>query len=418
MVQPRLKVLLATLVAAMVIASLLLAAVYFWDNDEPSSIEETVWIQGDAELASSEYVTSGDGTEDNPYRIEGIAFAVSDDPQSLDSYGLRISRIEAHLVITELTFEPNPSSSDSTYDQHVRYGIGFWGVRNVTVILCEFESLNCGVRVSDTSEVNITTNEFRGCAAGVLMGEALDDSMPYASVTLWENQFRECGYAVEMLRWWNTEVLCNLFRDCDVGVYGLDTYGSIIRGNEAYGSRLASVHLTGGGIASIIGNYFREELTVSVKLDSVSHVTVGDNTVDTSGCGVLITDSHNVSVTENDIERSWYSNYPSVRMGVYILLSTSVNITWNSVSGMAVGIEIITNSDFPSSVNIHHNWFTSNQVSAIDTGGAGNSWDDGVSEGNYWDDYEGPDDDQDGIGDTPYLIDSDSLDRYPLMSHP
>ena len=32
--------------------------------------------------------------------------------------------------------------------------------------------------------------------------------------------------------------------------------------------------------------------------------------------------------------------------------------------------------------------------------------------GNYWDDYEGTD--ADGIGDTPYRIDSDS-DNYPLM---
>ncbi len=60
MVQPKLKVLLVILVAAIVVASLVLAWVYPWNDDGPSSIEETVWIQGDAELASSKYVTSGD----------------------------------------------------------------------------------------------------------------------------------------------------------------------------------------------------------------------------------------------------------------------------------------------------------------------------------------------------------------------
>jgi len=43
-----------------------------------------------------------------------------------------------------------------------------------------------------------------------------------------------------------------------------------------------------------------------------------------------------------------------------------------------------------------------------------NFWDyDG--EGNYWSDYNGTDDNQDGIGNTPYIIDENNTDNFPLM---
>ena len=46
----------------------------------------------------------------------------------------------------------------------------------------------------------------------------------------------------------------------------------------------------------------------------------------------------------------------------------------------------------------------------------GNVWDDGYpSGGNYWDNYTGVDSNHDGIGDTPYIIDADNVDNYPLM---
>jgi parallel beta-helix repeat protein len=70
----------------------------------------------------------------------------------------------------------------------------------------------------------------------------------------------------------------------------------------------------------------------------------------------------------------------------------------------------------------HNNFENTNQVSDY---GCGNEWDDGYpSGGNYWSDYtgadamSGPRQDQpgsDGIGDIPYIIDSNTQDDYPLM---
>jgi hypothetical protein len=44
-----------------------------------------------------------------------------------------------------------------------------------------------------------------------------------------------------------------------------------------------------------------------------------------------------------------------------------------------------------------------------------NYWGNG-QEGNFWSDYEGVDNNNDGKGDTPYIIDENNQDNYPLMT--
>lgn len=62
----------------------------------------------------------------------------------------------------------------------------------------------------------------------------------------------------------------------------------------------------------------------------------------------------------------------------------------------------------------YHNNFFDNGKNAVVTEVA-NFWDNG-NQGNYWDDYAGPDNNLDGVGDSPYIINANNIDRYPLMS--
>jgi len=58
----------------------------------------------------------------------------------------------------------------------------------------------------------------------------------------------------------------------------------------------------------------------------------------------------------------------------------------------------------------HNNFNNTHQVETEST----NLWN-RDNEGNYWSDYNGADKNQDGIGDTPYIIDENNRDNYPLM---
>ncbi|MCL5877066.1 MAG: hypothetical protein M1540_04560 [Candidatus Bathyarchaeota archaeon] len=78
----------------------------------------------------------------------------------------------------------------------------------------------------------------------------------------------------------------------------------------------------------------------------------------------------------------------------------------------------------PSDVHISHNGFVENEVQIngcfcedYPENEEPHAWDDG-RRGNYWSDYNGTDADNNGIGDTAYVVDVQNQDRYPLMMNP
>jgi len=107
---------------------------------------------------------------------------------------------------------------------------------------------------------------------------------------------------------------------------------------------------------------------------------------------------------------------------VGILLSGDSNtITSNYIAYNDEGIFFGVNTeDVPVNIVLNHNSFVDNIehfsgciCKEYNKTEPMHTWDDG-EEGNYWSDYDGTDADGDGIGDTPYVIDFQNQDRYPL----
>jgi len=91
------------------------------------------------------------------------------------------------------------------------------------------------------------------------------------------------------------------------------------------------------------------------------------------------------------------------------------------VANIWYGVEL----EFSSNNRFYHNNFVDNSQHVFSDGDSSNIWDDGYPiGGNYWDDYTGTDmysgpyqneTGSDGIGDTPYVIDQNNKDKYPLI---
>lgn len=156
-----------------------------------------------------------------------------------------------------------------------------------------------------------------------------------------------------------------------------------------------------------------------------SGVTIWNNSMMDNHGGVWVRPaSLNTTISGNKISNKQPSYADGIRLwssgtlvvGNIITNESSaigVDVSGNTIEGNFIANNSIGIGNSPASL-FFHNSFVNNDQQA--TPGGSNIWDDGYpSGGNYWSDYKGTDNNGDGIGDTPYVIDAHNKDNYPLM---
>jgi parallel beta-helix repeat protein len=134
-----------------------------------------------------------------------------------------------------------------------------------------------------------------------------------------------------------------------------------------------------------------------------SNNIISGNIISNNSVGIKVDMSGSTTISENYIS--------SNEMGIW--LSGSQNrIVRNEIINNGVGV-----NDFIGGNFIQHNNFVNNSVTLPESLIYTNVWDDGYpSGGNYWSNYNGTDNNSDGIGDTPYFIDENNQDNYPFVN--
>jgi parallel beta-helix repeat protein len=130
--------------------------------------------------------------------------------------------------------------------------------------------------------------------------------------------------------------------------------------------------------------------------------TVSGNYIANNVGGIALENLYN-SIVENIITNN--SNF-----GIHLYGAGYNNIIGNNITnnGRGILVSICYNNV------IYHNNFVNN-TNHVETDDSNGIWDNG-EEGNYWDNYNGTDGDGNGIGDTPYIINENNQDNYPLVN--
>lgn len=172
--------------------------------------------------------------------------------------------------------------------------------------------------------------------------------------------------------------------DFSVGIEIIGTYNKLID------------NFVNGTYAGIVLKGNQNELLGNVLISAATGIDVGgscfniicrNNITRHSLWGIIIDSGSNNTVCENNIAHN----------NIGVALGSTISRANNNL--------FYCNNFIKNNRNVGKNW---------DEYGA-NIWDNS-KKGNYWSDYNGTDVNGDGIGDTPYVIDWENQDRYPLMS--
>jgi parallel beta-helix repeat protein len=277
-----------------------------------------------------------------------------------------------------------------------------------------------GVVLFSTTDSTITMNHITNTGSSIYVYES-------SSNTISGNTLANNGDGIRGQASSNNNISSNNITTNESGIYFTGvSENNFISGNSVTANTGDGIHLLGSRNTDIDGNTIKNNTENGIIFfESQNNRIVGntitgngngiklwfdandnsasDNYIATNTIGILIDDSFDNSITENMItENSDWGMQLTGRQNNNVIYHNGF-VDNNAGEGLQVSIPAYQQIGEP------WDWLP----------GHGNVWDNGTA-GNYWSDYltrypNASETSSSGIGDTPFYINENNFDRYPLM---
>jgi parallel beta-helix repeat protein len=284
-------------------------------------------------------------------------------------------------------------------------GINLTARNGVTIKNMRIIDFVFNVQLYKSSNNTILSNYISTSELGIALSDSHNNSISQNEIVSYgENMFSMLNASSPSMQLVNSSsntILGNYVYTREIGINLLESHNNSITKNDLVSN--------GEGIGFA---FYRFSINnTNSGRDSLTNTISGNNIIE-QGIGMKsLTGSKNIVSGNNITNCKTY--------GIFLENYQQINIVGNNFENNTVGIFL---GDKASNNTIHHNNFINNQKDVTDVRSTipflpspKNTWDTG-SRGNYWSSYNGTDDDGDGIGDTPYIINDVNQDNYPLMN--
>lgn len=268
-------------------------------------------------------------------------------------------------------------------------------------------------------------------------------------------------YGINLINAKNNTIFNNTASENQRGIYLEESDKNIIKYNNISkhtGGSGRGIRLYKSDFNEIFYNNFTDNYYGLHLAESVNN-SIGKNTIDGGDWGLYLHVSTNNSIGENTIKNNfrgisiqgssknnsiWNNKiFDNDNYGIYIYLYCPNNeILNNEIENSNIGIQIGSNSNKTKVISnsitqcgtygieiinssnqlcydtlVYENVFNNPGAKNAQDNGTNTKWDNGTI-GNYWHDYSGTDLNDNGIGDTPYIVDlfRGIVDNYPIWS--
>ena len=259
---------------------------------------------------------------------------------------------------------------------------------NCTRVIVEnlnISNTDTALELLGTNETIISTNDISNTAFGVFLTSSFNNTILRNNIT------EHSGYAF---------------------ILGSSNNNTLMENNITTSIGYADIYLAFSMYNVISKNKMTTISAFGIHLAESSNLNIiTENNISGQSNGIyLVSDSSRNAISGNNITN--HAN--GIQIGRTGSNARYNNITDNNILNNGIGIRIGSLSN-----RFVHNNLVSNiqQVGFADLANEYNNiWDDGYPlGGNFWSDYTSEDLDNDGIGDSPYIIDNSNIDNYPLM---